>query len=242
MPLPDILRLDKHLPPLLSPQGTLFELHHRLWERHGRLDHGTPKSQDEAVFARAVTCEGMRFPCPEDMLAHLIVHAAYSHRLDCGPRVLADIDMLLRRGAPDWAAFWDRATREGWRDGARLVLELVRASRAGVAIDFTPDPGRAVPDAVIEGAVQLLFIEPGQRANAGLIASVLKGGLPSLLGRALGRRAATGEDAVLRDMAGEGGRRGWIASRLGRLAAGIGDRDLHRQARDLARLSRWFDA
>lgn len=242
MALADVVRLDKHLPPLAGPRGTLFELHHRLWERQGRLDHDAPEARDAEVRQRAVTLDGIRYPCAEDMLAHLIVHATYSHRLDCGPRVLVDIDMLLRHEAIDWAAFWPRAAREGWRDGARLLLDLVCECRAGAPIDFAADRGDPAPAALRADAVQLLFPEPGQRASARFAAGVLKGGLGTLGDRVRGRRTAEGEAAAVRDMASEGGRRGWIASRLARVAGDLAGRDTRRQARALARLSRWFDA
>lgn len=242
MPVADILRLDKHLPPLLSPRGTLFELHHRLWERQGRLDHSSPDAQEAAIRARAVMIDGIAYPCGEDMLVHLIVHAAYSHRLDCGPRVLADIDFLLRREAIDWNAFWTRAAREGWRDGARLVLELTISSRAGMAVDFAADQGKPLPAGLRDEAVQLLFLAPETRKSASFAASLATGGLRALWMRALGRREAAGTAAVSRTIPGDAGQAGWMASRLGRIARDLGNRDLRRQAASLARLSRWFDA
>lgn len=242
MALDDIVRLDKHLPPLAGPRGTLFELHHRLWERQGRLDHDAPQARDAEVRQRAVTLDGIRYPCAEDMLAHLIVHATYSHRLDCGPRVLVDIDMLLRHEAIDWPAFWPRAAREGWRDGARLLLDLVGDSRAGVRIDLSADKGSPSPETLRDDAVQLLFPEPDQRASARFAAGVLKGGIGALIEKARGRRSADGEAPATRDMTDAGGRGGWMASRLARVVGDMADRDTRHQARALARLSRWFDA
>ncbi|MFC0590021.1 nucleotidyltransferase family protein [Novosphingobium aquiterrae] len=241
MPLADILRLDKHLPPLVSPRGTLVELHQRLWELPGRLDHLSPAGQDNAIRARAVTVDGLRYPCGEDMLIHLIVHAAYSHRLDCGPRVLADIDFLLRQVAIDWTGFWTRAACEGWRDGARLVLELVAASRAGVTIDFTSDRGRPVPAEVRDGAIELLLIDQDRRASAGVAASALKGGMGALLGRMLRRRTVTGEPASDAVRAPGGGLR-WASGRAAQVMRDLSTSDVRRQAGNLARLSRWFDA
>lgn len=242
LPIADILRLDKHLPPLLSPRGTLFELHHRLWERQGRLDHASPGAQDAAVRARAVTVDGITYPCGEDMLVHLIVHAAYSHRLDCGPRILADIDFLLRREMVDWPAFWARSKREGWRDGARLVLELTCSCRAGVRVDFTPDQGKPVPPALREAALHLLFLDPDARKSAGFAASLARGGLPALWSRALGRRSAAGAAPAVSSPTGLGDRAGRLVGRLVRIAADLRGRDVRRQSANLAHLSRWFDA
>ena len=241
MSLTDLIRFEKHLPALVGPRGSMIEVHHRLWERAGRLDHASPASDDAAIRARAVTLDGIRYPAPPDMLVHLIIHAAYSHRLDCGPRVLADIDFLLRREAIDWTAFWQRAAAEGWSDGARLVLELTRRNRAGMVIDFAPDAGGPVPENVIDGAVQLLFQDPDSCASAGFTASVINGGVKGLVQRMLGRRSADGEASARRDTAAAGGRLGWASSRLIRVAGDIARSDIRRQAGQLAQLSRWLD-
>ena len=42
MSLEDVIRLEKHMPPLIGPRGTVIELHHRLWEPDGRLEPQTP--------------------------------------------------------------------------------------------------------------------------------------------------------------------------------------------------------
>lgn len=239
IPIERALAQDKHLPPLISPHGTLFELHQRLWELPGRLDHASPPCQDEAIRARAVLVDGLRYPCGEDMLVHLIVHAAYSHRLDCGPRVLVDIDMLLRHVTIDWAGFWKRSRTEGWRDGARLVLELVVLNRAGAEIDFTADTGKPVPPAVRDGAIDLLLIDPARRASAGVGASTIKGGFAALLGRAL-RRRGTDDRGRLAD--GPPISASWAAGRLAKVGRDLAAPDVRRQAVNLARLSAWFDA
>lgn len=241
IPLADMIGLDKHLPSLVAPRGSMIELHHHMADPDGTLDHASPEFDDVAVRARAVRIDGVSYPAPEDMLAHLIIHAAYSHRFDCGPRVLADIDFMLRRVSLDWSAFWQRAAAEGWRDGARLVLELVVRHRAGVVIDFTADPGVPPPEAMIEGAVQLLFQEPGSCATAGFAASVLKGGWSGLFARLRGSRSAEGETPVVREMDSEGGRLGWAVSRLTRVAGDLASADIRRQSLELARLSRWLD-
>ncbi len=142
LPLETLLDYEKHLPPLRAPRGTVIELHHRLWEPDGRMDHATPREDRAGLLARAVIdADGIAYPGGEDMLAHLAIHAAYSHRFDCGPRVLADIDMLLRAAAIDWPRWWARAEDEGWREGARLLLELVARYCPNPALDFAADTG-----------------------------------------------------------------------------------------------------
>lgn len=241
IPLRDMIRLEKHLPTLVGPRGAMIELHHRMADPHGALDHFSPEPDETAIRSRARRIDGVSYPGAEDMLVHLIIHAAYAHRFDCGPRVLADIDFLLRKERVDWTAFWQRGQAEGWRDGARLVLDLTRANRANVRIDLAADSGPPPPAAVLDGTVQLLFQEPETCASAGFAATVLKGGWKGLARRFSGARAAEGEAPAVREMASEGGRLGWALSRLGRVAGDLARSDVRRQSRELARLSSWFD-
>lgn len=241
MSLEDTLRLDKHLPPLVAPRGTVVELHHRLWEPDGRLDHASP-TETAALPAETVRDQdGIAYLAPSDTLAHLIVHAVYSHRLDCGPLLLPDIDFLLRTAPIDWPAFWDRATREGWRSGARLVLELVAAYRKGAQIDFAADGGAPAPQALIEAAPDLLLQDLDTRRSAGLAAAAIKAGPTQLLQRMRGRRSAHGEAEVTRSVEHEGGMIGWAGSRLWRSLTELTRPDVRRQSRQLAALSTWLD-
>lgn len=241
MPLAHLIRFEKHLPTLIGPRGSSVEVHHRLWEPDGRLDHHSPAPVESEIRARALRQDGIAYPCPADMLAHLIIHCVYSSRFDCGPRVLADIDMLLRREAIDWDRFWQRADSEGWRGGARLLLDLTADYRAGVAVEFTPAAGPPSPAEMKAGAVQLFLQEPGHCASAGFAASLLRQGWRGLADRAAGRRRALGEASASRDMAGEGGRLRWAGSRLLRVAGDLAQADVRRQASELARLSKWLD-
>lgn len=242
LPLEQAIRLEKHLPPLCAPGGTWVELHHRLWEPDGRMDHASPLAIDAAVRAAAITePDGIAYPAPIDMLAHLIAHAIYSHRLDCGPLLLADIDFLLRQRRLDWAAFWQRSRHEGWRDGARLVLDLVVQYRTGAAVDFSADTGVPTPAAILAEAPQLLLQDLATRQSAGVLASVRKQGLQGLVNRLLGRRSARSEVAVQRDMTGEGGYFGWAGSRLRRTLADAVQSDVRDQAKAMATLSQWLD-
>ena len=239
MALADVIRLDKHMPPLLSPRGVAVELHHRLWEPHGRLDHASPTTNETAIRTRAIVDDdGIRAPHPQDMLAHLIVHAVYSHRLDCGPLLLSDIDFLLRTAPIDWPRFWAEAEAGRWQSGARLVLELVQQWRPGAPIGLTGDPA---PTELLEAAPDLLLQELDTRQSAQLAAATLKGGPARLMQRALGRRTAAGEAEITRDMTHEGGALGWAMSRAWRSASQLARGDVRRQSRQLAALSKWLD-
>ena len=242
MPLAEAVRLDKHLPALVAPRGTVVELHHRLWEPDGRLDHATPAQDEAALRAHCGTdADGIRYLAPHDTLAHLIVHAVYSHRLDCGPLLLPDIDYLLRTAPCDWAAFWARAAAEGWRDGARLVLDLVARYRVDAQIDFSADPGAPTPPALLEAAPDLLLQNLGTRRSAGFAAAALKAGPGTLLRRLRGRSGAHGQAEITRDMAHEGGMLGWAGSRAWRSVTQLARADVRRQSRNLAALSQWLD-
>ena len=242
MPLSEVIRLDKHLPPLVAPRGSIVELHHRLWEPDGRLDHATPNQDEAALRARAVIDDdGIRYLASQDTLSHLIIHAVYSHRLDCGPLLLADIDFLLQTAAIVWTDFWASAVNEGWRSGARLVLELVATYRVGTSIDFKPDQGKPTPTEVLAGAPDLLLQDLDTRRSAGLAAAALTAGPKQFLQRLRGRRGAHGEAEVTRTMDHEGGMLGWAGSRAWRSLTQLARADVRRQSRQLAALSQWLD-
>lgn len=239
MALDQVVRLDKHMPPLLSPRGVMVELHHHLWEPAGRLDHASPSADEAAIRGRArIDSAGIRTLAPQDTLAHLIVHAVYSHRLDCGPLLLTDIDFLLRAAPIDWARFWAAAAAGNWQSGARLVLELVQAWRPGAPIELA---GMAAPAELLAMAPDLLLQELDTRQSAQLAAATLKAGPARLAQRMLGRRSAAGEAPVTRDMRHEGGVLGWAASRAWRSVSQLARGDVRRQSRQLAALSKWLD-
>lgn len=241
MPLEQAVRLDKHLPPLIAPRGTVIELHHRLWEPDGRLDHASPAGDMAAPPSTRCDSDGITYLDPSATLTHLIVHAVYSHRLDCGPLLFPDIDFLLRTAKIDWQSFWDSARSEGWRSGARLVLELVSTYRADARIDFAPDVGPPAPAALIEAAPDLLLQDLETRRSAGLAAAAIKAGPAKLFQRLRGRRSAHGEDEVTREMGHEGGMLGWAGSRAWRSLTELARPDVRRQSSQLAALSTWLD-
>lgn len=242
MALADILRLDKHMPPLRAPNGTRIELHQHLWEHDGRLDHASPAGRDAELRQHAVRGEdGILYPAGDDMLAHLIVHAAYSHRLDCGPLLLADIDFLMRQVKIEWPRFWERSAQQGWQRGARLVLELVAQYRTGTTIDFSSDQGPAPLSGLLESAPDLLLQELETRRSAGFAASAVMHGGTRIVARLTGRSSTRDGAPAVRNMAEEGGFLGWASSRLVRTVVELTQADVRRQSRSLSRISKWLD-
>ena len=242
MVLSDILRLNKHMPPLVAPNGTRIELHQHLWEHDGQLDHASPAARDAELRRRSERgADGILYPAGDDMLIHLIIHAAYSHRLDCGPLLLADIDFLLRQVQIDWPHFWARSGQEGWQRGARLVLELVLRYRPGTAIDLGPDRGPALAPALLAAAPDLLLQELETRQSAGFAAAAAMHGPARLVARLTGKRSTGDGPAAARDMIRHGGFLGWASTRLARTFGELAKADVRRQSRNLARISKWLD-
>ncbi len=240
--LEDIVRFDKSPPPLIAPRGTGIELHLRAWFPSGRLEYPSPEPDDAGMFARSRICrDGVRHPGAGDMLAHLVIHALYSHRLDCGPLLLTDIAALVERDEIDWPAFWERARREDWRDAARLVLDLVLAWQPATPIDFAPDTGPRSPDAVLRSAPDLLLQDLEGRYSAGFAAAALTGGM-SALWRRLRRRVTVAGTAegIARQTGPEESYASWATTRLKRTVSDLFRPEIRRQARDMARLNRWL--
>jgi hypothetical protein len=149
---------------------------------------------------------------------------------------------VLLDGAPiDWPAFWTRANREGWRGGARLVLDLVRRWRPALPVDLAADPGPPTPATLLDAAADLILPDMDQRESASFLATVRMGG-PAAIWRRLTRRVRvpTAEGAVTREAAGEGNFIAWAFSRLVRTAGDVSQSEVRRHGRDLARLSRWL--
>jgi len=235
----EMVRMEKHLPALAAPRGTRIELHHRMWEPDGRLDHSSPDADEDAVRARAVRIGSIGYPAADDMLAHLIIHAAYSHRLDCGPLVLTDIHFLLQSVTIDGPALRVRAEREGWLAGASLLLALVARYHGGGMLEGFADA--KPPATVVDAAPDLLLQDLATRKSAGFAAAALTAGPARLLRRLRGRRESSTGESSQRDMRDDGGFIGWAVSRLGRSLGDLAHGDVRRQSRDLARLSRWLD-
>lgn len=240
MAMADLLRFDKHLPELIAPRGTIIELHHRLWEPDGRLDHASPLHDEAAVRARAQPIDGILYPAPQDMLAHLLIHAAYGHRLNCGPVILTDIACFVARYPVDWPEFWARSAQEGWRAGARLLL-AVAAAHGDLDIPLTPAAGPPPTAAILASFPDLILPDRATLQNAALLATGFAGGGGALWRRLRGLRHTRDGAQGIRDLTSEGGFMGWAGSRLRRVGGQLFHPELLRQSRDLARFSRWLD-
>ncbi|MFC3175196.1 nucleotidyltransferase family protein [Novosphingobium bradum] len=232
------LRLDKHLPPLVSPRGVLVELHHRLWEIPGRMDHGAPLADQDELRDQTIRIGPIAYLDPQDTLAHLIIHAVYDHRLDCGPLLLADIAFLLARTPIDWDRFARDARKGGWLKGAALVLDMVRDHAPHLALP-PPLPDCPAPPGI---AADLLLQELDTRQSAGVIATLRAGGLRAFVLRILARRADRAGAPVARDLRGEGGFAAWATTRLARTLRELSRSEVRGQSRRLATLSRWLDS
>lgn len=242
LPLEQLVQVDKSPPPLIAPRGTAVELHLHAWFPEGRLEYRSPPPDDAGLFIRARRDgEGLLHPAPEDMLAHLVIHAIYSHRLDCGPLLLPDIAFLLAREPLDWAAFWERAHAGGWAEGARLVLDLVARYCAPPELDLTGAAPGATPAGLLATAEELLLQSLETRYSAGVAASGLALGLKGLWPR-ITRRISTGAGQVHhRDSKRDGGYLAWASGRLARTLGDLANPAVRRQSRQLAQLSRWLD-
>jgi len=230
--------LDKHLPALCSPRGVIVELHHRLWEIAGRMDHAAPLAAEEAIRQRALRIGRLTYLDPQDLLAHLIIHAVYDHRLDCGPLLLTDIEFLLAHATIDWERLRRAAERGGWLRGAALVLEMMRQHDPGLELPRLV-PGLAAPAAM---AGELMLQDLDTRQSAGVVATLRTAGIRAFAARIFARRSTPDGTAVKRDLSEEGGFSGWAGSRLLRTVRDLSRRRVRGQSRRLASLSRWLDA
>lgn len=239
--LEDVARFEAHMPPLIMPRGSVLELHARLSELDGRLEYRTPAGNEERVLAGAIEVDGLCYPDPGEMLAHLVVHAIYGHRLDCGPLLLTDIHFLAASHKVDWPAFWSGARSGGWEAGARLVVELVRIYHGNSALPVTADEPATPPAAIVELALDLVLQNYETKNTARFMATLMSGGVTRAFRRASGRIAATGETAISIDRQAEGGRLRWAADRFKHVWREFSDPGVRRQSRQLAQFRRWLE-
>ena len=237
IPLAEVIRLEQHLPPLELPRDTVLEVHVRISDLSGRLEYATPAGHEAELIARAVMVDGIRYPDPTDLLAHLVTHAVYGHRFDCGPLVLSDVSYLAARHPIDWPRFHAAAAADGWSKGAGLVLALVREFCGEAAVPSPPVP----PDpATLDLAAALLLQDWQAKQMPRLLATVLTGGWRYALRRSSGTVAAEGEAAIMVDREAEGGRLRWAGRHLAALWRELGDPARREQTRQLARFRRWI--
>lgn len=238
--LDDHVRLEQHMPVLVLPRGSWLELHMRVSELDGRLEYATPAGNEAALIDRAITLDGIRFPCPTDMLAHLVTHAIYGHRLDCGPLLLGDVRHLVDKHPLDWDGFWREARAQRWEPGAALVFELVRASHGAQAVPrHAAEP--PVGADLLELARDLIVQDWQTKTYSRFAAAFATGGLGYVWRRMTGRVEGAGAAAVTIERHGEGGRLRWAWARAASMARQLADPEVRAQARQLARYRRWLE-
>lgn len=220
----------KHLPPLVCKDGVTIELHGRPWESDAQAGHAMPRGADRLLERAMPHANGGRlhYLPSDDTLAHLIIHAVYTHWLDCGPLVMVDIDFLLRRHPPCWPDFWQRARAEGWDRGAALVLGLAdRWRRPGILA--TNDCPWAVPQILLEEAPELLMQTPEGRAQAHIMARIGRSGIGGLA-RAKWAEARAHPNYFARQ----------LGRRISQFLAGAVNTQSREKARAMNRLGQWL--
>lgn len=237
------LRDEHQLPAQYHPGlGVTIELHHRLCDPPQRRGYRVPQIDPAEVLARAVTvaCGGTMVPCPapHDLAAHLIIHALYGHRLDCGPLVLADVHFLAAGQAVDWSALREQAVRDDWARGLDLLLALVERSFGPLAGSLAHPP----PLAVLTAAEAALLLDPIARGQAEAVSEFAAAQSAAALARAVLRRLIPDPQVVAQEGGGRALWRFWPVWVLRRLARSFRHRGHGREARAAAKVMRWVQA
>jgi hypothetical protein len=180
----------------------------------------------------------VRCPAPQDLAAHLIVHALYGHRLDCGPLVLADLHFLGATTAIDWQRLRAEAEAQGWLRGADLLLALTARWFGRLPIDLAPPPHQ-----VLAAAEDALLPDPAARGHAEAAADFAAARSPSAIARAIARRLAPDPDVIAREAHGWPAWAFWpiwAGRRLARLGLRLADHRASSEARSAAQVMRWL--
>lgn len=173
-----------HMPPLYSPEGVMCELHGHIWGSAPLPGAPMPKGNDRQILARAQHDDrlGAAVPAAEDMLVHLVVHAACSHLLNVGPMALVDVDLWCAQNRIDWAEFWERAGRERFDRPAALIFALVDRWRRPGFLAESSCP-HAVEAEILDETEALLVQDLDARKDVSVIASMASGRLGGRLGQ-----------------------------------------------------------
>ena len=116
-----------HLPPFFKDNGAaLLELHWTITQPN--RPYTIEKVDELWTRAQPFSLAGVEALtlCPEDLLLHLSVHAAYHHLFKMGLRPLYDIAQTVAhfRTELDWDAVCQRSIEWGWSRGVYLILHL----------------------------------------------------------------------------------------------------------------------
>ena len=234
---------DHQLPAQYHPGlGVTIELHHRLGDPPQRRGYRIPQLDPAEVMARAtaVECGGATIlcPAPQDLAAHMIVHALYGHRLDCGPLVLADLHFLAADRAVDWAALRNDAENGGWGRGLDLLLALVERNFGALPAPVAQHP----PQAVLAAAEAALLLDPAARGQAEALSELTAARSRSAWGRALLRRLAPDPQVVAQEGGGRSVLAFWPVWAMRRFSRAVGRRGRGADARAAADVMRWIQA
>lgn len=149
-----------HLPRMYNNNNTILELH---WNITWPKDRYALSDLD-GLWARAMPIEGTRGQvlglCPEDLILHLCIHAAYQHLFYTGLRPVCDISAVIARYGEslDWHALETRALNWGWQSGVFLMLNLARTTLGARVPDRVLAALRAdIPDEAADAARYLLW-------------------------------------------------------------------------------------
>ena len=185
------------------------------------------------MLFRSIAC-----PAPQDLAAHLIVHALYGHRLDCGPLVLADLHFFASGGTVDWMALRSEAERDGWARGLDLLLALVERSFGSLPAPLAYPP----PPAVLDAAQAALLLDPEARGQAEALSDFTAAHSAPALARAVLRRLVPDPQVVAQEGGGRPIWAFWPVWVVRRLVRSLRRRGPAPEVRAAAEVMRWIQA
>jgi hypothetical protein len=149
----------KHLAPLIAPEsGIAVELHHMLTDPAADLGRDIRFDPTPELLARrqflSIGESRLAVLPREDMLLHILYHAAYDHFFNNGPQIIADIHFLSLNCAIDWPLFWAQAEAKSMAAGAALILGLVERAMGN---NGTVPPRFAPDDSAIDHAARVMM-------------------------------------------------------------------------------------
>lgn len=226
---------NKQFPPLITPSGTIVELHGHAWEPPGSMEWPTPPTRDAELIANArrKDADGPKFLAPLDMLAHLAIHAAYSHRYEVGPLLLADIDHLLQTVTIDWSELWKTAEAGEYSRGVALTLALVDRWRLPGLLEQSKCPHTVSPEAIDHASALLLQPSSARRDTRSFAAfqeARKQGGLAKAAALGFSRLGKVARNPAR------------LIKRVVDTAKAAGSAEVQLQARSSAEVGRWLES
>lgn len=163
---------DGHQLPTLrdTRNGTLIEVHHRLYAR-GWVQEPllVAEMMETAEWLEFPEGTRVKVPSAHANLLHLIEHATLHHLFDNGPQTLADLHFVAAGGQIDWVRLQSEAARLGLARALRLIAAV--AARHGAvwpqAVSSSSDP--AVDPAHLDLADVVLLRSGEERQRLGFM-------------------------------------------------------------------------